>query len=224
MFFNFVHPCTIIIAGPSCCGKTTFLISLMENREKLFNVKFSHIMWCFSEDNAKPEIDYVEFFKGVPSESDMMTGGPLLLILDDLMNQAYNQQITDIFTKGSHHRNISIILVTHNLFHKSPHARELTLSTKYLILFKSPRDRTQFNYLARQVSENPKELIKVYNEVTKEPYSYLLVDLTQETLDFLRYRTDIFNNYYEAVCFSHIQHGKLSTEQLETEQAYIIYA
>ena len=40
-----------------------------------------------------------------------------LIVLDDLMNESKdNQEIMDIFTKKSHHRNISIILITQNIF------------------------------------------------------------------------------------------------------------
>jgi len=45
---------------------------------------------------------------------------PTLIVLDDLMDSAYSEKLSEIFTKGSHHRNISLVLITQNLFHQGP--------------------------------------------------------------------------------------------------------
>jgi len=39
-------------------------------------------------------------------------GQPCLFFLDDLLNEVYSRQVCDLFTKGCHHRNISVILIT----------------------------------------------------------------------------------------------------------------
>jgi hypothetical protein len=53
------------------------------------------------------------------SPADFINGGdkPSLILLDDLLNNAYSKDVCDLFTKDSHHRNISVILITQNLFH-----------------------------------------------------------------------------------------------------------
>ena len=63
-----------------------------------------------------------------------------------------NTEILDIFTKKSHHRNISIILLTNNIFAKDTCMRTMSLNSHYLMLFNNPRDRSQIKFLARQVS------------------------------------------------------------------------
>lgn len=224
MFYHFKHPAAIILAGPSFCGKSTFLKNVLaaDKEKRMFNVSFKRILWCYSEDAAKPEIESVEFYKGIPDDVEMNHEGPQLIILDDLMSDAYNKRISDIFTKGSHHRNISIVLVTQNVFHQGAHARDISLNTKYIVLFKSPRDRSQFNHIARQIyPENPKELIRVYNECTSEAHSYIIIDLTQDINNLLRFRTDIFNKDYLAVCFANIN-GSIETETVEGEQTYVV--
>jgi len=71
-----------------------------------------------------------------------------LLILDDLMSET-NQLVANVFTKISHHRNVSVVYLTQNLFDKNKYARTISLNAHYLVLFKNPRDATQFATLAR---------------------------------------------------------------------------
>ena len=43
-----------------------------------------------------------------------------LVVLDDLMQECGNDPgITKLFTQGSHHRNLSVIYIVQNLFHRS---------------------------------------------------------------------------------------------------------
>jgi hypothetical protein len=47
--------------------------------------------------------------------------GPKLIFLDDLLNEAYSREVCDLFMKDGHHRNLSVILITQNLFHQGKH-------------------------------------------------------------------------------------------------------
>jgi len=101
--------------------------------------------------------------------------------------------VSQFFTKGSHHRNISLILITRNVFHQGPSWRDIFLSSIYIVVFKNPRHKTQIVHLARQVyPENISSFHKTYLEVCKDPHTYLLLDLTQSINDLLRFRTKIF--------------------------------
>ena len=80
-----------------------------------------------------------------------------------------------------------------NLFPKNKFARTMSLNAHYMILFKNPRDATQFASLARQMY--PKTLqfaVEAIKDATREPYSYLLVDLRPEQDEDLRLQTNIF--------------------------------
>jgi hypothetical protein len=73
------------------------------------------------------------------------------MILDDLLNEAYSRKVCDLFTKGSHHHNVSVILIT-----QGRHCRDISLNAKYLVSLKNVRGKNQFLYLARQAyPENP---------------------------------------------------------------------
>ena len=99
--------------------------------------------------------------------------------------------IKALFTRGRH-RNLSVIFLTQNLFHQGKHSREISLNSDYLVLFKNPRGASIVTNLARQMFDS--EFIKsAYKEATSQkPFSYLFVDLRQDTKDILRFRSDIF--------------------------------
>ena len=198
--FRFKHPFTCVVSGPSQCGKSTFCVDVIKNLKQLCTEpKFSAIVWCFSESSAVPKLSNVTFHKGIPNLKNA-TGKPMLIILDDLLQEAYSKDVCDLFTKGSHHRNISVILITQNLFHQSRFSRDISLNAKYIVIFKSIRDKNQFMYLARQVyPENSHSLYEQYLDATKRPHGYLLLDLAQETNDLLRFRTDICNPNFNVV-------------------------
>ena len=109
------------------------------------------------------------------------------------MDSAYSTNVSQLFTKGSHHRNISLVLITQNLFHQGPASRDISLNSKYRVVFKNPRDKTQIVHLTHPVyPENISSLHKTYLEVCKDPHTYLFLDLTQPINDLLRFRTKIF--------------------------------
>ena len=82
---------------------------------------------------------------------------PSLIVVDDHMSDI-NQVVADIFTKISHHRNISILHLTQNLFDENKYARTISLNAHHLVLFKNPRDASQFATLARQMYPNAMEV------------------------------------------------------------------
>jgi hypothetical protein len=192
MTLKLQHPFTLIVAGPSACGKSTFVIKLIECREQLCDTVYKNIVWCHSENNAPHHLKDVSFVKGVP-DFDNPEHVPTLIVLDDLMDSAYSTKVSELFTKGSHHRNISLVLITQNLFHQGPSARDISLNSKYIVVFKNPRDKTQIVHLAQQVyPENVSSFHKIYLDVCRDPHTYLFLDLTQSVNDLLRFRTKIF--------------------------------
>ena len=64
-----------------------------------------------------------------------------LLIIDDLMTEAGDDKsVTDLFTKGFHHMNLSIVYIIQNIFPKGRESRTISLNAHYMFLFKNPRD------------------------------------------------------------------------------------
>jgi len=116
MSLKLQHPFIIIVAGPRRCGKSSFLIRLIECRQQLCDV-YDNIVWCDSENNTPHHLKNVSFVKGVPNIENT-ENVPTLIVLDDLMDSGYSTKVSEFFTKGSHHRNIRLVLITHNFFIK----------------------------------------------------------------------------------------------------------
>ncbi|GBM51001.1 hypothetical protein AVEN_162867-1 [Araneus ventricosus] len=140
----------------------------------------------------------VEFHEGLPSNINTISNA--LIIIDDLMSElSNNDKLTKLFTKGSHHRNLSIIFIVQNIFHKGKEMRDISLNAHYMFLFKNPRDRSQAMHLGRQLyPNNVKFFREVYEDATAKAFSYLLIDLTPQTDDSMRLRTGLFpgDKYY----------------------------
>jgi hypothetical protein len=160
---------------------------------------FQNIVLCHSENSAPQHMQDVSFFKGVP-DFENPDNVPTLIVLDDLMDSAYSTSVSELFTKESHHRNISLFLITQNLFHQGPLSRDISLNSNYIVVFKIPRDNTQIVHLARQVYlENISSFHKTYLEVCKDPHTYLFLDLTQSINDQLTFRIKIFPGEFTEV-------------------------
>ena len=114
------------------------------------------IIWCYSEKTALPrqQLDKlglnITYQEGLPEKYGNALGEPPLIIVEDLPNQIYSRDVCDLLTKGSHRRNISVLLLTENLFHQGTNCRDISLNAKYQVLLKNVLDKNQFLYLARQ--------------------------------------------------------------------------
>jgi ABC-type dipeptide/oligopeptide/nickel transport system ATPase subunit len=170
------HPFTCIISGPTGSGKSTFCIKFLQNLKALCKEPTFRggIIWCYSEKTAVPHEQLsrldnknIRFHKRVPENFNNVKGEPSIIILDDLLNDVYSKDVCVLFTRGGHHRNMSVILITQNLFHQRKHCRDISLNAKYLVLLKNVRDKNKFTHLARQVyPENSSSLLSRCNATT----------------------------------------------------------
>ena len=190
------HTFSAIVSGPSRAGKSFWIQKLISNKDEMIKPNIEKIIYCYSEWQALFDTydkTLVNFHHGMIDVDQLDKSKKNLLIIDDLISEI-DSKMEDIFTKHSHHRNVSIIFITQNLFLKSRHMRTMSLNASYLSLFKNPRDVNQVSFLARQMFP-PKEgkfLQEAYADATEKPYGYLFIDLKQETNERLRIRTGIF--------------------------------
>ena len=123
---TFQHPFSMMVTGPSQSGKTEWMRKLLLS--SLIQPPPERILWCFGQwqplyEQLQKRIPYIEFVHVIPD-----------IILDDLMTEAKcDQRIADLFTKGSHHRNISIVYLTQNVFPQGKACRDIALNTQYLV-------------------------------------------------------------------------------------------
>ena len=138
-------------------------------------------------NTVQPEVQSIQ---GIPPDLDQDSfvdpSVINLLILDDLMSSATKDpRVTDLFTEGSHHRNLSVIILSQNLyFSKDPTQRR---NAHYLVLFKSPVDKQQIKTLARQMyPDRSGDFMNAFNTATCDAYGHLIVDLKPNTPEWKR--------------------------------------
>ena len=200
--FQLVHPFTCMVAGMTGSGKTVWVQALLQQAQTVIDQPPERIIWCYSQwQNAYTQllmmIPTIEFVKGIPEslENDTYLDVNIrnLIVMDDQMIEAgKDNRIVNLFTKGSHHRNLSVIYIVQNLFHQGKGTRSISLNSHYLVLFKNPRDKLQILTLAKQMYPSETAwFIKEYEEAVRRPYGYLFVDLRPTTPDRCRLRTNV---------------------------------
>ena len=104
-----------MIAGPSGSGKTVFTTKLFLDNPELFKDPPQDVHYCYGSwqkgfDKLKKE--GVQFHKGIPDSYALPKWFPEggVMVLDDLMDEGGNEKrVLHLFTKHSHHQNITVI-------------------------------------------------------------------------------------------------------------------
>ena len=145
------HPFTCIVAGPTGCGKTTFVTRLLRNSSTMIDPSPERVTWYYGEWQSAYEnldIPNLRLEEGLPTSFDASKRN--IVVLDDLMAET-DERVTNLFTKKSHHCNTSVIYLVQNLFPKNKESRTISLNSQYIVVFKNPRDVSQMTTLAKQM-------------------------------------------------------------------------
>ncbi len=200
MDVRFRTPANYYICGQSQSGKSHLVRSMLDNLEELFYPVPTKILYCYGEhqkefDDLSQKLPNIEFVDGFPNDLYASVEGhnKSLVILDDLMSQCSNDtRVSDLFTRGSHHRGISVFFLTQNLFPPGKLSRTISLNSHYMIVFRNPRDSLGISTLAKQVfPHRVNYLLDSFRDATSKPYGYLLIDCHQLTPENMRLRTNI---------------------------------
>lgn len=198
--WKFIHPFTARFVGPTSCGKTTFLKQVIEQR--LIEPWPTRIFYFYGSSWQSGTFDYlasshgVQFIRGfedsIVLDNDSLQ--PTLVICDDLILELRDSEVAaNLFMRGSHHLNMSVILIEQSLFPKGKQSVSMKQNTHYIVIFKTPADALGVATLARQMfpQQRGKFMIEAFHDCTKEPYSYLIVDSKQSTPDEIRLITNV---------------------------------
>ena len=132
---------------------------------------------------------HIEVVKGIPTalerDSYFDVNKRNLIVFDDQMiNASKDKWIVNLFTRDSHHRNLSVIYIVQNLFHQGKGSRSINMNSHYLVLFMNPRDKLQILTLAKQMYPGQTDFfLNQYEEAVKRPFGYLLIDLRTTAQD-----------------------------------------
>ena len=198
-------PCsTFCIVGCTGSGKTYWVRSLLQNLQDMFETAPVSVMYCYSvhqklfQDMENEFHSFINFHNGLPSQEEIeefsQDGIHRLIILDDLMTEVTKSQtIQDLFCVFCHHKCLSVIFISQNLYQQGKNARGIGLNTHYYVLLKNMRNRSQIAHLGRELfPKNPKILLESYEDCMKEPYGYLVVDISPHSDDAYRLRSHVF--------------------------------
>ena len=187
------YPFTAIVAGPTGGGKTAFTLKFITLASEMITPVPEKIIRCFGvyqdEFDKYPDND---FRQGLPDPNTFDGTTKTLMVIDDLMSET-DDSVTKIFTKISHHRSVSVLYLSQNLFFSGKQNSTINLTTHYMVLFRNPRDASQISVSGKQMYPNKsKLLVEAFRDATSTPYGYLLIDMLLDLEDEFRLRTGIF--------------------------------
>lgn len=217
MLIKLKCPFRMLIFANSGGGKSYFLSKLIENQEEMFETPVKKIYYFAKYPSSINENirDKVKYFQGLPNEShwENQSNEHLLICLDDMQHSAFNSKdVPIIFQQGRHH-NVSIVILTQNLFPRSANsfARDISLNCSYIVLLKCCRDLSSIHLLSKQMFPGKSSrLSDIYYKFVRDPYTFLLIDCNVDCNDLLRIRSNIFSKDFVEIF--------LSQEQIETIQ------
>ena len=194
---------SICISGTTGSGKTFWTYNLLKHSNGMFLQAPHAILYCYGTwqnlfETMEEEIPNISFYKGLPPQDLLKeisaNGKHNFIIIDDLAHELVkNQEMEVLFTQGCHHDKFSVIYITQNLYQKGQNARTIALNTWYTIVFRNLRDVSQINSLGRQMFPGkPAILQQAYEDATKMPYGYLVIDNSPNSDVKYRLRTRIF--------------------------------
>lgn len=189
---KFMAPATIVLSGTTSSGKSTWVNKLLNS--DMFDKSPINIYYFYGVyQNNFEKVPNVQFFRGLPDSFEPYFGdGHNLIIIDDLQDEVSNSKsVENLFTRESHHRNVSVIYINQNLFYQGKHARTIALNTHYTVLFRNPRASSHLRTLKSQTGI--KHIEKAYDDAMKnDQFGYLLIDLSPYSQTKYKLRTRIF--------------------------------
>ena len=87
-----------------------------------------------------------------------------------------DKRICDLFTKDSHHHNLSVICLVQNLYYQGKESCTMSLNSQYLVLFNNPLGKATGLGLGK--TDVPRTERKVFKHLQN---GYLLTDLKPDT-------------------------------------------
>lgn len=195
--FRFKHPFTVFIAGPSSSGKTVLTRNLLGEYNTTTDIEAHvlNVLWCHGQQQDIHNIPVqgvgIKYIEGLPDEKALKKNKPHVIVIDDLMNEVSDSRdMSNLFTKVSHHMGISVIFIAQNMFKKGKEMRDIRLNCHQLIILKCPQDMFQVQIMGRQIFPSySKSFNEAYEDATKKPHSYLNIDCSPSCPDLYRMKS-----------------------------------
>ena len=207
----------MLIIGAPGTGKSTFIKKLLLHRDRVLSEHVDYIVYFYGQmtrtvrEIAEELPDEVRLVAELPEDfSDFIQPHRRgIFVFDDLMESVSNSRaMVELATKKRNHENLSFIICLQNAFHHGKERTSLTRSANYIVLFKSPLDRSVPQILAHRIMPNQRNtFLDIFEEATRLPYHYLFCDGSAAGPERARFRSDIFGEYQRVyVPINKLQH------------------
>ena len=166
-----------MIAGPTGSGKSKFVRRFVHNIKHMMTPKPDRFLWCYGEyQTLYGTVEEIEFQQGLPDLDNLDPKEKHFIILDDLMDET-DQRVASLFTKKNHHKNISVMYIFQNLFHRGKHHRTISRNAHYMVLFKNLTDVSQIMALAHQMYPRITQFfLEAFARATARPDGYMVIE------------------------------------------------
>lgn len=197
--------CFICVVGPSGSGKTRFITALLRNQRDVFQPAFDRIAYFYQHEQpiyktlaaelVREDLTFINNVDWSWINENADVTKRTLLVFDDLFDSiAKAPEFLKLVTAGRH-QNLHLMVLKHNLYQQNSNSKTIDLNVTQIVLFKSPRDSNQIEFLGRQLGCR-KLLLSAYLNATAEPYGHLLIDLDPRCHDYLRFASYVDGSSY----------------------------
>ena len=210
-----VWPYSLLLCGPTGCGKTTWIVELLRHDDELCIHTPKKLIWIYGVEQLDLFVTIkkiwfphqCEFVDGCPDDLltrlEQTSDRGSLCIFDDVMNEvSFNSTVSKLFTHGRSHSGCSLVLMLQNIFPKGTQSRIISINAQYQVLFCNLGDSLQISIFAHQLCPpNSKDVLEIYKRAMQRPYGYLFCYFTQSYPDEIRYRTNVLPNEYPSIVY-----------------------
>ena len=210
----------IFLCGPSRCGKTVFIKDLLENMSSITKQNISKVIYVYKvwqsifEDmhsQGLVNIFLEEKDNIIEKIKNLAYGETSLIIFDDLINSKNLEEISNLFVVDGRHSNYSLIFTSQRMFVNNEYFRQISNNCDYIVVFRNPRNYSEIRTLAQQLTPIGLDLLDIYTKATKDPFSYLLINLTQECSEDLKFISHLFD--YDHYVKTYVKKGQRCTTE-----------
>ena len=125
-------PTTVMVVGPTGCGKTELVFKMLLSDIVFLpaptRIMYHYGAWQTRFKEVEASDSRFEFVEGLPTHDGLPRGTThTVMVIDDLMEEVSKSKTAmDIFTKHSHHRNMTVLFLVQKLYSRTHNTRVIS--------------------------------------------------------------------------------------------------